>query len=159
MNGQRRRKSRCTNLHHLCRAHALWHRHYRLGREPRVLGITAVARFTQSATIDENRHAWFKLIALRAHNCTREIDAADERKLPQDPSFAGRRKRMLVIDRRVADFDDDVACAQVIDVQLAEISDDVAILLVNTVGTKILHPVPSYWFELGRMVEPELQPH
>jgi hypothetical protein len=39
----------------------------------------------------------------------------------------------------VADFDDDVSCAQVIEAKLAKTSNDPVIILVDSKGTKAFH--------------------
>ena len=73
-----------------------------------------------------------------------KIDAAIQRIAPQDLARARGGQGILVVDRGMADLDDDVAVGEVIDGQVLEPGDDLAVLFVDSVCAEIVRC--AHWF-------------
>src|SRR5690606_29214472 len=66
----------------------------------------------------------------------REVDAGDEREAAQDASAAGDRERVLVVQARVRDADDDIARCQVVQGELDGACVHAPVLIERTKRTK-----------------------
>jgi hypothetical protein len=140
-NRKRRGEAGGAELHCLRRA--------KLGRNvndgvrgnPCVFRVSAVPRLAESTTIDQHGIAFAEAVIAGGNDRARKIDATNQRIVSQDPALAGRGQRILVIDRRMTDFDDDIAFAQVVNGQLRKTCNDVFVLLVDPECAKFFHVV------------------
>ncbi len=139
MNGERGRVARGADLHGFERGHAVGDRHDAAAGDARVLGITAVDGLAEAATVDQHRQPGRQLRVPGADDFAGQVDAAVERVAAQDLAGAGCGQGILVIDRRVADLDDDVALGQVVEPQLGQARNDLVVAAVDAKGAKRLH--------------------
>jgi len=80
--------------------------------ESRVLGITAIACFAEARAGHQHRIAFLERRIRRGHHVACHVDAAYQRKAPQDLALTGAGERVLVVDRRIRGLDDHLAGIQ-----------------------------------------------
>ena len=124
-----------------CGVEARGYRHQAVAVEARVLGVAAVDGFAETAAVHEHGGAGLEVGVLRADDDAGEVDAAVQRMPAQYLAGAGRGQRVLVVDRGVADLDDDVAFRQVVDRHVLETGNDLAVLFVDAVCAKLVHRI------------------
>ena len=78
------------------------------GKAP-VFGVAAVVVGAQAEAVHDDLVAPLEARIRRLLDHARQVDAGDERKLQRDLRLAARGERVLVVDARVGDADDDVA--------------------------------------------------
>ena len=113
--GEARREARGAQQHRLVGVEAVGNRNDPVALDPDVLGVTAVVVFAQATARHQDRVAGRITIVVRADDLAGDVDAADERKAPQDLAGAGRGQRVLVVHAAVTAADDDVTLGQVVD--------------------------------------------
>ena len=131
MDCQRRRKAGGAELHRGVRIQAVRDRHYVFGGDARHAGVATVTHLAHAGTVDQHRLSFVQLGILGRYDDASQIDAADQRIASQDWRSPGRGQRVLVVDCRMADANNDVAFGQVIELEFAKLAADAVAILVD----------------------------
>ena len=113
--------------HRLARAQPVGQRDDPVAGHPRVLGEAAVVGDAEVVAVDDDLFA----LAVARHDGAGQVDAGDQRRDLRDLALRRDRERVLVVDARPVDADDDVALAEVVPAQLAQLARDVVVALLR----------------------------
>src|SRR4029450_2527270 len=137
--GQSRCKPRRANRHRVDRTESGRQRHHPVCRHTHVLRIAAVMGYAQLVAMDERRVARTESGIGARLNSARDVDAGDQRKVPDDPVGARCGERVLVVDAGIGGLDDHIAWRQLVESRLNLFAVDLSSLFENPEGAKWLH--------------------
>jgi hypothetical protein len=131
--------SRSPQRHRFENIQALGHRYHPAGGNAGVIGITAVVRHADIVAGRDHGIAFPEARIGGFHHSSGQVDAAHAGEAADDLAGAAGSERVLEIDARVRDLDDDVAGIELIQPHVREAAGDFAVIVEYPVGLQGRH--------------------